>query len=247
MVVAARYGRRVDATEELPKVTAQLLARAATLCPRRLALEFDNTNANREANRRYRVLNELVGDARLAHATPARPEPRHFVGATDLLVEERAVYAAAARWYVALFGDEPMVTADPDTDDMATDAPRLGVRLTGPAGLALETTRGDRELRMLSLGDRTPEEVLDAPRTRFALLRRPGWTRRGVVRVVRADLLGGWSVADEVDGAAAWSELRDWLADRVATVTARADRRRPEPGRDCGPCRFVAGCSALRP
>jgi hypothetical protein len=232
--------------DDLPRVTARQLARAELTCPRRLALDHEGQIANRQADRQYRIRNQIEADARLAHATLGRPRREHFPATDDLLPEERRVYDVAARWYVAQFGDQAMVVADEGTDAFETPAPRTGVRLVGPAGLALEDAGGGRELRMLSLGHRASEEVLDEPSTRFALLRRARWTMAGPVRVVRADLLVGWAVAVDVDGGAIWDDLREWFETRVAVVRGRADRNAPHPGWECARCRYIAGCKALR-
>lgn len=236
----------MEAEEPLPKVTLRMLARAEHLCPRALALDHGGGDGNRGANRRYRIRGQVEADARLAHTDLTRPELRHFPGTDDLEPEERRVYDIAARWYVALFGQEAMTVADAGTDEFETVARRTGVRLVGGAGLALEDGAGGRELRLLSLGDDPVEEILDAPSTRFALLRRAHWTQRGPLRVVRADLLGGWAVAADLDGAASWDALREWLAERVAVIAEHADRRSPRAGWECARCRFIAGCSVLR-
>lgn len=243
-VTPRRYRRPMD--DELPRVTARQLARAERTCPRRLALDVAGQQANRPADRQYRILNQVEGDARLAHATLGRPQPEHFPATDDLVPEERRIYDVAARWYVAQFGDQAMVVADEGTDAFETTAPRTGVRLVGPAGLALEDATGGRELRLLSLGNPASEEVLDAPSTRFALLRRARWTMAGPLRVVRADLLVGWAQAVDVDGVAVWDDLRAWFEERVAVVRARADRDTPVAGWECARCRYIAGCKALR-
>jgi hypothetical protein len=129
---------------------------------------------------------------------------------------------------------------------METIAVRTGVRLVGGAGIALEGADGARELRIVSIGDRSTEELLDAPSVRFALLRRPAWTRLGRVRVVRADLLGGWAIDEEVDGSARWEEWRGWLQDRLAVIRDHADRREPRAGWECARCAYIAGCRAVR-
>lgn len=249
-VTPNRYGqpmaRPEAAGDDLPKVTMALLARAATMCPRRVALTHAAQQANRGANRRFRILAQLEADARLAHTDLTVPRAEHFRATDDLFPEEQAVYDLAARWYVALFGDQPMTAADRDTDDMTTEAHRLGVRLTGPAGLALADAHGTRELRLLSIGDRSRAEVLDTPRTKFALLRRARWTMAGPLRVVRADLLGGWSIVEELDGTAAWPELRSWLEAGIDAIRRQADRHAPHAGWECARCPFIAGCSALR-
>ena len=236
-VAVPRYRPGVG-DDDLPKVTLRMLARAESLCPRQLALDHEGQDGNRTANRRYRVSGQVMADARLAHTVLARPTAAHFPGTDDLEPEERCVYDLAARWYVALFGDQAMAVADPETDDFETIAVRTGVRLIGGAGLALEDGAGGRELRLLSLGTMYPEPILDAPSTRFALLRRPHWTRRGPLRVVRADLLGGWAVAADLDGAEAWDPLRTWLTERVDVVRALEDKREPRAGWECARCRL---------
>jgi hypothetical protein len=232
--------------DEMPRVTARQLARAETTCPRRLALDHDGQLANRPADRQYRLRNQIEADIRLAHATLGVPRPEHFRPTDDLEPEEQTLYGIAGDWYRALFGTEPMVVADTDTDDFETVARRTEVRLVGPAGLALESATGRRELRVVSLGDSPNEEILEAPGIRFALLRRPHWVRLGDLRIVRADLLGGWSQAVDLDGARHWDPLVEWFTDRVRTVRDHADRRAPRAGWECARCRYIAGCPALR-
>lgn len=224
----------------------RMLARAEGLCPRQLALDHQGQSGNSGASRRYRVSGQVVADARLAHTDLTRPRLDHFPGSDDLEPEERHVYDLAASWYVALFGDQAMTVADDDTDDFETVAKRTGVRLVGPAGLALEDATGGRELRLLSLGTLHPEDIADAPSTRFALLRRPRWTMLGPLRIVRADLLGGWAVSTDLDGAESWESLRRWLEARLAVVRECADRSAPRTGWECARCRYIAGCTALR-
>jgi hypothetical protein len=232
--------------DELPRVTVRMLARAERTCPRRLALDHADQRANSGANRGFRIRSQIEADARLAHTGLTAPRPEHFRPTDDLLEEERRVYELAALWYVALFGAEPVVVADVDTNEMETVAVRTGVRLVGGAGLAVESATGARELRLVSIGDRSTEELLDAPSVRFALLRRPAWTRRGVVRVVRADLLGGWAVEEEVDGAAHWDDWVAWLHERIGVIRATADKQAPRAGWECARCPYIAGCKALR-
>jgi len=231
---------------ELPRVTVRQLARAESTCPRRLELDHLGTRANRGANRGFRVSGQIEADARLAHARLGVPRADHFRPTDDLFAEEQRVFETAATWYVALFGDQPMVVADTDTDDFETVAIRTGVRLVGGAGLALESESGARELRLLSIGNRSTEELLESPSVRFALLRRPGWTRRGELRVVRVDLLGGWSITETIDGLEHWDDLRTWLVERVEVITTLADRRAPRSGWECARCPYIAGCAALR-
>ena len=232
--------------EEFPRVTVRQLARAESTCPRRLELDHLGNRANRGATRGFRVSSQIEADARLAHARLAAPRPDHFRATDDLFPEERRVFETAAAWYVALFGDQPMIVADTDTDDFETVAGRTGVRLVGGAGLALESESGARELRLLSIGNRSTEELLESPSVRFALLRRPAWTRRGDLRIVRVDLLGGWSITETTDGRAIWEDLRSWLIGRIEVITSLADRRAPRTGWECARCPYIAGCAALR-
>jgi hypothetical protein len=245
-VVAGRRYRRRRMDDDLPRVTVRMLARAERTCPRRLALDHADQRANFGANRGFRVRSQVEGDARLAHTGLTAPRAEHFRPTDDLIDEERRVYEIAAAWYVALFGAEPMTVADTATFDMETIAVRTGVRLVGGAGLALESATGARELRLLSIGDRSTEELLDSPSVRFALLRRPAWTRLGPVRVVRADLLGGWAVEEEVDGASSWDGWREWLQERLTVIAENSDRRAPRAGWECARCPYIAGCAALR-
>ena len=232
--------------DELAKVTVRQLARAESTCPRRLELDHLDTRANRGANRGFRIGSQIAADARLAHTGLTAPRAEHFRPTDDLFPEERRVYEVAAAWYVALFGDQAMMISDADTDDFETVANSLGVRLLGGAGLALETETGARELRMLSIGDRSTEELVESASVRFALLRRRRWTRLGSLRIVRADLLGGTAVEADIDGAQLWDELREWLVARIAVIRDHADRRAPRPGWECARCPYIAGCSALR-
>ena len=233
-------------SEDLAKVTVRQLARAESTCPRRLALDHLDNRANRGANRGFRVSSQLVADARLAHTRLGVPRAEHFRPTDDLFPEEARVYAVAAAWYVALFGYQPMVVADVERDDFETIATSLGVRLIGGAGLALESESGDRELRMISIGDRSTEELLESASVKFALLRRREWTRLGPLRIVGVDLLGGSAVEADVDGAELWEPLREWLVERVGVIREHADRLAPRAGWECGRCPYIAGCSALR-
>ena len=232
--------------DDLPRVTVRMLARAERTCPRRLALDHADQRANFGANRGYRIRSQIEADARLAHTGLTAPRAEHFRPTDDLLEEEQRVYELAALWYVALFGAEPVVVADLDTNEMETVAVRTGVRLVGGAGLAVESATGARELRIVSIGDRSTDEILEAPAVRFALLRRPAWTRLGTVRVVRADLLGGWAIDEEVDGATHWDEWVAWLQERIGAIRAAADKRAPRAGWECARCPYIAGCQALR-
>ena len=165
---------------------------------------------------------------------------------TDLGDEERAVYELASRWYVALFGDRPVQVDDLETDGMETVAARTGVRLVGGAGMAVVDPDGTHELRMLSIGDRSTEEVLESVSVRFAVLRRSRWSRSARLRVVRADLHGGWSVEEEADGAELFETARVWMIEQLAIIRDHMHPSLAVAGTECGTCAFIPGCQALR-
>lgn len=233
--------------EELPRLTVRLLARAGAGCPRRTYKEHTGNPMMGGANRKYRVLNQVEEDARLAHTSMTAASSSHFHPQTsDLIEEERAVYELAARWYVALFGDRPVRVDDLDADPMETVAPRTGIRLVGGAGMALVDPAGMHELRMLSIGDRNTEEILESVSVRFAILRRARWSRAGPLRVVRADLHGGWSVEEQADGTELFESARVWMIDQLARIGDHMHPVNTIVGSECGTCAFIPGCRALR-
>src|SRR5438270_13737588 len=85
--------------EELPKITAAHLRRAATMCGRRLAHEHADHHSMRRGSARFRVQNQLLEDARLTHVDFGVPDPTHFRAGDHLTDEEVRLYDAAARWY----------------------------------------------------------------------------------------------------------------------------------------------------
>ena len=233
--------------DELPKVTVAFLRRVEELCPRRVAFDHQNRRGNRTAPARWRVANQLVDHARVAHVELSPPSPAAFTPLPDLVPEERRVYEASTRWYLQLFGDRAVRAVDgDDVDEWETPVPDLGVRLVGPAGLAVEDADGRAELRLLRVGGADPEtaDPLGPVDVRFALLRRAQWLTGRSVHLVHADVLFGSLNEHMVDADAALDQLRPWLRERVSALHARIAHPDPRPGLECGRCRFVAGCSA---
>lgn len=237
-----------DERDELPKVTLAFLRRVEELCPRRVAFEHrNNRGGNRGAPARWRVANQVTEHARLSHLELGPPAPEAFSPLPDLLPEERAVYGAAARWYLQLFGARTVRSVDGEqVDEWETALPAVGVRLVGRAGLAVEDEEGRPELRLLRIGGPAPDDgdPLGPAEARFALLRAGEWLSGRSVRLVHADLLYGGLVEHEVPVAAAMAELRPWLAERLDALRRRIADPLPRPGLECGRCRFVAGCKA---
>jgi hypothetical protein len=236
-----------DERDELPKVTLAFLRRVEELCPRRIAFEYQNRRGNRTAPARWRVANHITEHARLSHLELGPPAPEAFTPLPDLLPEERAVYDAAARWYLQLFGGRPVRSVDgAEVDEWETAVPELGVRLVGRAGLAVVDEDGRPELRLLRIGGPSPErgDPLGTAEARFALLRASDWLTGRSVLLVHADLLYGGMVQHEVAANTALTELRPWLGERLDALRTRIADPIPRPGLECGRCRFVAGCKA---
>jgi hypothetical protein len=246
---ATPYPRPVpgaEELEELPKVTVAFLRRVEELCPRRVAFEYQNRRGNRTAPARWRVANQLVDHARVAHLELSAPSPAAFTPLPDLVPEERRVYEAAARWYLRLFDDRAVRAVDgDDVDEWETSVRELGIRLVGPAGLAVEDADGRAELRLLRIDGADPDaaDPLGPIDARFALLRRAEWLTGRSVRLVHADVLYGSLIEHEVDADAALDQLRPWLRERVSALHSRIAHPVPRPGLECGRCRFVAGCA----
>lgn len=240
-----RRPERPSQSDPLPKITLRHLARAERICPLRLANEHRNHTGNRASNGRYRVGGQIREDARLAQTDLGRPRREHFRPTRDLAPEQRQLYAVAADWYVTLFGDRDMRTADVTTDEWETPVAELGVRLVGPAGLALEN-ENVRELRFLNFGTTRPGELATSPSVRFGLLRSAAWIGDEPVEVTVADLVHGTLERASFDPTTVLPAAHEWLGERVEVVRALVADPEPRLGLDCGSCGFVAGCPAHR-
>jgi hypothetical protein len=235
-----------DDAEPLPKVTLAHLRRADRMCAFRLRQEHLNHYGNRGATMRFALAGRIEADVRLAHTELTAPAPSRFRPGDDLEPEAAAVYRAATRWYAELFADRPARALDEDARE--SEVPALGIRLVGPAGIALEDAAGEPELRLLRLADRAalPPALQDAPAVRFALLRTRDRFGDRPLRVSVADLLHGTLVSERIDVEAVAPELEDWLGERVEVIRARLGDPRPHRSTECGWCGFVAACGAHR-
>jgi hypothetical protein len=229
-----------EVDDELPRVTASLLRRADEMCRRRLAREHAGAkrHVNKTGDARFEVSNRIVADARLAQAELGPPRPEAFVDPAELEPEQRALYRAAARGYVALFGTVPGRAADLG---WCTTFGEHGVDLVGDAGLAVEHADGTRELRLLKFG--ADRSLLERTDVHIALLRTETWAPTQL-RVVAADLLTLERAEHEADVVAERRDAHEWFAARTTIVKQHARDGRPRPGADCNGCAFVAGCSA---
>jgi hypothetical protein len=229
--------------DELPRVTVSMLRRADEMCRRRLHLEHQpqKSRANRSADARFAVSGRIAGDARLAQAEHGLPRAEAFVDPIELEPEQRRLYRASVRGYLGAFRSAPGRVVDLG---WATEFADLGVVLVANIGLPVELDAGVREVRVLQLGARgRGRPMLDPVTVNVALLRTEAWAPDRL-RIVAVDLIDQHDseydahLPDDRDAA------REWLAQRVAVVRARADKQAPRAGVDCLGCRFVAGCSA---
>jgi hypothetical protein len=224
--------------DELPRVTPALLRRADTMCRRRLAREHAGGKqyANRSGDARFAVSSRLVGDARLAHAEPGPPRVEAFVDPSELEPEQRQLYRAAVRGYLAVFGKQPGQAVDLG---WRTSLPELGVDLVSNVGLAFEPLDGPPELRVVRVGGRPMDEV----DLHVALVRTEEWAP-DELRVLSVDVIQMDQREHELDVALARKAAHEWLTDRVAVLRRNAEHGAPRAGADCNGCPFIAGCGA---
>jgi hypothetical protein len=226
------------------KVTLGHLARAEQMCSRRLQKEHTNNLANWNANRRFRLANQVTEEVRLVHADLAAPRLERFGAGTGLTPEQGHVYDLAIRWYVTLFTAPARVV---DEDPWGTDIAD-GMRLVGPGGIPFTDADDAPEIRILSLGGRPAPSapLVDHPAVRFAILRRTEWLAGRPVHVAIADLVHGTYDDATIDTAAVLPVLDDWLAERIEVIRARVAHPTPTVGLECAWCPYIAGCPPHR-
>ena len=119
---------RDNTLDELPKVTPYLLRRAASMCPRRLALEFEGQSGSGDPVNRARLREAFLNAARTAHAALGPLDLAAFRTPAPLEPEEQAVFEHAVGWYEQLFGTRAVETYLHRCDSL-TKSPRRGVRI----------------------------------------------------------------------------------------------------------------------
>jgi hypothetical protein len=214
------------------------------MCARRLDHEHRGVRGNWRSGHRFRVVNQVVDDARLCHVDVREPDPALFRPGVDLVPEQVEVYEHAVAWYVALFAGHAVQSVELEFETPRED---LGVRLVGPVGLPVEDAAGARELRLLRVGGTAlPSDPLATTDVRFALLRVADWIGDAPTRIVVADLSRGERADATYEPARLRPELEEWLEDGVRRIRARTAEPAPRAGIECGWCPFVAGCRAHR-
>jgi len=221
-------------------VTAAHLRQTRSLCSLRLAKERSGKRGDRGPQRGFEVSNRIAGDARQAHSEMRVATMADFPLPRDLTVEQRAVYSAAAAWYVALFAGSPACTAD--VDEWSTADAETGTLLVGHVGLAVDCADGRAEVRTLAVS-RNPRPPDDVSRS-FALVRLSRWIGDRPVDLVWADLVSGHVESETIDAPSGLEQARGLLAPRLSAIEDHVGLQRPRPGQDCARCRFVAECSA---
>jgi hypothetical protein len=231
---------------DYPFVAPGLLARAETMCPRRLRRDFDGLERERAPGARYRVRERLVDAARQAHAVARPPALTSFPTPVDLIPEEAAVFERAAAGYIELFGTVAANVVAHGCDEPTVHHGRQLV-IGGFIDLLLEAADGSLLLRQLNVSgypvDRPP---LDEPAVRVALLRLARVIGDRPITVELADLIGPTVSRAAIRVDAELDELRAWFDDRIAIIQQRAATPIAIAGGECGNCRHVAGCPAHR-
>jgi hypothetical protein len=223
-----------ELADDLPRVTPALLRRADEMCRRRLAHEFESgSKPSKLGDAAFEVANRLIADAITWHRGDVAPA-HGFPDPSDLEPEQRAVYRAASRAYLRMFGDARVEIHDLG---WSTDLVDAGVRLVGPAGIATVAVDGTRSLRVVRLAGRR----IDSTDIRFAILRASEWAR-DTLQIVAVDLLQYDTSEYEIDMVTRLDEAREWLASRVAVIRERAHPRHTSAGGDCRDCPCLPGC-----
>lgn len=229
--------------DTLPVVTPYLLRRADDMCPRRLAMTFDDTKGTQGAFTRWRLRYPLVEGAHAAHAELRPPERASFVAPADLLHEEVALFERAADTYCRVFAGEPVEAVRGHPGERRTESKRFGVIVGGAVDLLAVGPEGDHELRQFELWGR---ELCADPGTSWemllAALRVSKVVGEAVLRIRHVDLLTGALDERLVDLRRQREGLVRRFEDRLDLVRQRADKTAPEEGQDCGSCPHVPLC-----
>jgi len=224
--------------DELARITPMLLRAADRMCRRRLAHEFESgRKLSKLGDRAFELAGRLTQDAITWHKGDVAPE-HGFPDPLDLEVEERAVYRAASRAYVRMYGADAVEVHDLG---WTTEVPALGVRLVGSVGIPVTDASGARVLRILRLGTRA---LIDDVEMRFLVLRAAAWAGDRL-RIGITDLLHDEAIEYDIDIADRLAPTHEWLTDRVDAIRSRIRTREPTIGADCRTCTCLPGCPAL--
>jgi hypothetical protein len=223
--------------DEPQQVTVRHLRLGDVMCRRRLQHELrgGKRHANKAADMRFAVSNRLEADARLAQATESAPLPEAFVEPAELEPEQRALYRAARKGYLEVFGATSGTAIDLG---WRSELPELGAELVANPGIAIERTDDRRELRKLHFGS---GRLLDEVDVRVALARTRAWAPTQL-DLVAADLIDLREARRELDVEQERPAAIEWIAARVAVVQELAADGRARAGSDCQGCAFIAGC-----
>ncbi len=208
-----------------------------------MALDFADEGGAYDNVSRARLRSPFLDAARAAHAEGGPMRREAFRVPADLEPEERAVFAHAAGWYAALFGDRDVTTHLHDCD---RPTERRGIRVGGWVDLTVVGADGRKELRQLDLWkSRAPrDDPLELVSVWLAVLRLRPWVGDDELLVSWADLVGGARHVRVVDLGAELDGLRERYDGYLETLRARADERDPRPGTGCAQCRHVGKCPA---
>ena len=229
--------------QALPVVTPYLLRRADDMCPRRLALTYDDSDGTQGAFTRYRIRYPLLDAARNAHAELRPPDPQFFTPPADLLPDEQKLFRRVSETYCRVFAGEPVRTILGHPGERRTESKRLGVMVGGAVDLLVEDPDGGRELRQFELWGRDVcADPAESWETLLAVLRLVGFLGDVVLRVRHVDLVHGKTDERLVDLARNRAGIVRRFEERLELVRSRADKDSPEEGQDCGTCPYIPLC-----
>ena len=244
--IASTYPRLVaddGSLDDLPKVTPYLLRRAASMCPRRLAQEFEGRSGSGDPVNRARLREAFLNAVRTAHAALGPLDPAAFRTPAPLEPEEQAVFEHAVGWYEQLFGARAVETYLHGCDS-PTKSPRRGVRIGGWIDLTVVGADGMKELRQLELwgGQAPDDDPLEVESVLLAVLRLVRWAGDEPLLVSWSDLVRGLRYERIVHLKSELPELVNRFESELHGLTRRVADPAAAAGRDCGDCKHVWHC-----
>ncbi len=224
--------------EELPVITTWDL-REGLRCGARARRRLDGNKGRYVTSARHNVAARIRQDVALAHSELRVATASDFPDPTDLLPEQRALYAAAANGYLTLFSEVAARTIDVE---LFRDLDDLGVQFRANPGVVLELSDGTLQVRSLRLNSRVPT-ITDTAVWPLALL----WHDRFDVtelHFVAADLLALETVSHTINFTTHTDAAMAWCTSSLANLRALAAHGRVETGSECGDCPFIWNCPA---
>jgi RecB family exonuclease len=233
----------MEPTDARPLISVSLLRDARDGCGLRIQKRWERASSIRIPFGPARLRDALVDQLRVQHLSLPHARVDLLRAPEALTPEEQRVFWHAAGRYAALFAEAPVTHWDVDLD-RATVLRKRDVELLNPIDLTLRGADGMREIRLLSFGTTTLlPDPLDDDRVRMTILRVAVVDGADApLRVTTADLINADCQTIECTPSDLLPDLRTWLDDGIAAVTARTAE--PERGTECTRCQFIHTCPA---